>query len=102
MEIRSEAFTADPGLWQRVIAPEDRKIWDEAVAQVSGGDARIFDLHVVHQNGRTATLSQSLYSVRGAGGYQMFGVTPGPIFDPGQELPDFADFMVFFAAYRTS
>jgi urea carboxylase len=26
----------------------------------------------------------------------MFGVTPGPIFDPGRALPDFADFMVFF------
>jgi urea carboxylase len=37
-----------------------------------------------------------IYSVRGAGGYQMFGVTPVPIFDPSQQLPDFADFMVFF------
>ncbi|MGR7025634.1 5-oxoprolinase subunit B family protein [Geodermatophilus sp. URMC 62] len=37
-----------------------------------------------------------IYSVRGAGGYQMFGVTPAPIFDPAQTLPDFADFMVFF------
>ena len=38
----------------------------------------------------------AIYSVRGAGGYQMFGITPVPIFDPNQELPDFADFMVFF------
>jgi urea carboxylase len=37
-----------------------------------------------------------VYSVRGAGGYQMFGVTPAPIFDPSQTLGDFADFMVFF------
>ncbi len=37
-----------------------------------------------------------IYSVRGAGGYQMFGVTPVPIFDPAQRLPDFNDFMVFF------
>ena len=37
-----------------------------------------------------------VYSVRGAGGYQMFGVTPAPIFDPTQTLADFADFMVFF------
>jgi urea carboxylase len=37
-----------------------------------------------------------IYSVRGAGGYQMFGVTPVPIFDPSQQLPDFAEFMVFF------
>jgi urea carboxylase len=37
-----------------------------------------------------------IYSVRGAGGYQMFGVTPVPIFDPEQKLPDFRDFMVFF------
>jgi urea carboxylase len=26
----------------------------------------------------------------------MFGITPAPIFDPEQKLPDFADFMVFF------
>ena len=37
-----------------------------------------------------------IYSVRGAGGYQMFGLTPAPIFDPEQKLPDFEDFMVFF------
>ncbi|WP_116202785.1 5-oxoprolinase subunit B family protein [Amycolatopsis circi] len=37
-----------------------------------------------------------IYSVRGAGGYQMFGITPAPIYDPAQELPDFDDFMVFF------
>lgn len=37
-----------------------------------------------------------IYSVRGAGGYQMFGITPVPIFDPAQKLPDFAEFMVFF------
>jgi len=37
-----------------------------------------------------------IYSVRGAGGYQMFGVAAAPIFNPGQELADFKDFMVFF------
>ncbi|MBT2551011.1 allophanate hydrolase subunit 1 [Arthrobacter sp. ISL-65] len=37
-----------------------------------------------------------IYSVRGAGGYQMFGVAAAPIFDPGQALADFKDFMVFF------
>lgn len=37
-----------------------------------------------------------IYSVRGAGGYQMFGIAAAPIFDPAQKLPDFADFMVFF------
>lgn len=37
-----------------------------------------------------------IYSVRGAGGYQMFGITPVPIFDPEQKLPDFSDFMIFF------
>jgi urea carboxylase len=37
-----------------------------------------------------------IYSVRGAGGYQMFGITPAPIYDPGRTMPDFADFMVFF------
>jgi urea carboxylase len=37
-----------------------------------------------------------IYSVRGAGGYQMFGITPIPIYDPAQQLPDFQDFMIFF------
>jgi urea carboxylase len=37
-----------------------------------------------------------IYSVRGAGGYQMFGITPVPIFDPEQKLGDFSDFMVLF------
>jgi urea carboxylase len=37
-----------------------------------------------------------IYSVRGAGGYQMFGITPLPIYDPGQSLPDFRDFVCFF------
>jgi urea carboxylase len=37
-----------------------------------------------------------IYSVRGAGGYQMFGIAAAPIFDPTQELPDFTNFMVFF------
>lgn len=37
-----------------------------------------------------------IYSVRGAGGYQMFGVAAAPIFDPSQRLSDFEDFMVFF------
>lgn len=37
-----------------------------------------------------------IYSVRGAGGYQMFGIAAAPIFDPAQRLPDFRDFMVFF------
>ena len=37
-----------------------------------------------------------VYSVRGAGGYQMFGVTPAPIFDPAQKLSYFKDLMVFF------
>lgn len=38
----------------------------------------------------------AIYSVRGAGGYQMFGMLPAPIYDPGQRLPDFADFSVLF------
>lgn len=37
-----------------------------------------------------------VYSVRGAGGYQMFGVTPMPIFDPTQQVSYLQDFMVFF------
>ncbi|TDK26535.1 carboxyltransferase domain-containing protein [Arthrobacter crusticola] len=37
-----------------------------------------------------------IYSVRGAGGYQMFGIAAAPIFDPAQRLADFRDFMIFF------
>jgi urea carboxylase len=37
-----------------------------------------------------------IYSVRGAGGYQMFGITPVPIFDPKQTLPYLKEFMVLF------
>jgi urea carboxylase len=37
-----------------------------------------------------------IYSVRGAGGYQMFGITPMPIYDPKQQIGYLRDFMVFF------
>src|SRR5246127_557547 len=37
-----------------------------------------------------------IYSVRGAGGYQMFGVTPAPIYDPQQQLAYLKEHMVFF------
>ncbi len=37
-----------------------------------------------------------IYSVRGAGGYQMFGVTPMPIYDAKQQAAHLKDFMVFF------
>ena len=37
-----------------------------------------------------------IYSVRGAGGYQLFGITPMPIYDPKQKVSYLSDFMVFF------
>lgn len=37
-----------------------------------------------------------IYSVRGAGGYQMFGVTPMPIYDPSDQQPHIDDSMIFF------
>ena len=37
-----------------------------------------------------------IYSVRGAGGYQMFGITPMPIYDPAQGVGYLRDFMIFF------
>ncbi|WP_272001925.1 5-oxoprolinase subunit B family protein [Roseovarius sp. ZX-A-9] len=37
-----------------------------------------------------------IYSVRGAGGYQMFGITPLTIFDADQKVSYLKDFMVFF------
>lgn len=39
-----------------------------------------------------------IYSVRGAGGYQLFGVTPAPIYDPQQRQPYLNTSMVFFRA----
>lgn len=36
-----------------------------------------------------------IYPVQGAGGYQMFGMAPAPIFDRNQRLPDFRESMVF-------
>jgi urea carboxylase len=37
-----------------------------------------------------------IYSVRGAGGYQMFGITPVPIYDPAQKIKHLRDFMCLF------
>jgi len=37
-----------------------------------------------------------IYSVRGAGGYQMFGITPMPIYDPSQTISYLRDFMCLF------
>ncbi|WP_110649028.1 5-oxoprolinase subunit B family protein [Salinicola peritrichatus] len=37
-----------------------------------------------------------IYSVRGAGGYQMFGITPMPIYDPDGGQPHIDDSMIFF------
>lgn len=38
----------------------------------------------------------AIYSVRGAGGYQMFGITPMPIYDPKQSVSYLRDFMILF------
>lgn len=38
----------------------------------------------------------SIYSVRGAGGYQLLGITPVPIYDPEQRYDHLRDFMIFF------
>ncbi|MDF2618545.1 MAG: Allophanate hydrolase subunit 1 [Xanthobacteraceae bacterium] len=36
-----------------------------------------------------------IYSVRGAGGYQMFGVTPMPIYDPSGKISYLKELMIF-------
>lgn len=36
-----------------------------------------------------------VYPVRGAGGYQLFGIAPAPVFDLAQTLPDFESSIVF-------
>ena len=38
----------------------------------------------------------AIYPVRGAGGYQMFGITPLPIYDPKQEARHLREFMILF------
>jgi hypothetical protein len=37
-----------------------------------------------------------IYSVRGAGGYQMIGITPMPIYDPQQQISYLREFMILF------
>ncbi len=37
-----------------------------------------------------------IYTVRGAGGYQMFGITPMPIYDPSQQISYLREFMILF------
>ncbi|WP_137146825.1 allophanate hydrolase subunit 1 [Mycolicibacterium sp. CR10] len=37
-----------------------------------------------------------IYSVKGAGGYQMFGIAAAPVFAPNSALADFQDSMVLF------
>lgn len=37
-----------------------------------------------------------IYSVKGAGGYQMFGIAAAPVFEPNSSLADFQDSMVLF------
>src|ERR1700730_566930 len=37
-----------------------------------------------------------IYSARGAGGYQVFGITPMPIYDPNQKISYLRDFMCLF------
>ena len=41
-----------------------------------------------------------IYSVRGAGGYQMFGITPMPIYDPNQKISYLREFMCLFKPRR--
>jgi len=48
--------------------------------------------HVVGHGGAFGCI----YAVRGAGGYQMFGITPLPIFDPTSRMRYLAGDMVFF------
>jgi urea carboxylase len=38
----------------------------------------------------------AIYPVRGAGGYQMFGITPMPIYDPTQTTSYLREFMILF------
>lgn len=38
----------------------------------------------------------AIYSVRGAGGYQMYGVTPAPIYDPTRKIRYLSDEMALF------
>jgi allophanate hydrolase subunit 1 len=40
----------------------------------------------------------AIYPSHGPGGYQLIGMAPAPIFDPGQRLADFADSAVFTRA----
>jgi signal transduction histidine kinase/DNA-binding response OmpR family regulator len=66
-----ERFYADPQLWPRLIAPEYRAIWDNAVSQVQKGNTRAFDLGLDVPDGertRHLILNQTLYPIRDENG----------------------------------
>ena len=61
-----EAFYRDPNLLLRAIHSDYRAIWEAAISQVAKGDARAFDIMLVHTDGRPAIVQQSLYPIRDA------------------------------------
>ncbi|XBY09580.1 carboxyltransferase domain-containing protein [Escherichia coli] len=58
-------------------------------------------IHQKHSVGHGGCFG-AIYPVRGAGGYQLFGITPAPIYDTEQKLSYFKDSMVFFSGQGTS
>jgi PAS domain S-box-containing protein len=68
----AEELYADGELWTRIVAPEYRSIWQVALAQVTRGDARAFDLCMVHRSGRRVILQQTLYPIRDPRGRVQF------------------------------
>jgi PAS domain S-box-containing protein len=64
-----EAFYRDAKLLATTLTPEARPVWESALAQVTKGDARQFDLVLTHKDGREAILAQALYPIRSADGH---------------------------------
>jgi PAS domain S-box-containing protein len=56
-------FYADPTLFACTIAAEYRDVWEAALVQAGRGDARSFDLGLLHLDGRQLIVQQSLYPI---------------------------------------
>ncbi len=63
-----EEFYLDPGLFSRMILPEQRPVWEASFSRLQETSARTFDLTITSKSGDRVILELSLYPVRDAAG----------------------------------
>ncbi|HEX6838383.1 MAG TPA: ATP-binding protein, partial [Polyangia bacterium] len=63
-----DEFYQQPGLFARIILPEQRPSWDASFSRLQETSARTFDLTVTAKSGERVILELSLYPVRDAAG----------------------------------